>query len=130
IEEVAALRRPTAVGPVLLDARSAARYAGQPDTLDPRAGHIPGARSFPCRDNLDQDGRLLAPEILRRRLASVGVAEGGPATISSCGSGVTACHTLLLLDHLGLPGRLYPGSWSQWSRSQRPAVTGPAPWGS
>lgn len=121
----AAGTRPAGPVGVLLDARPRERYAGQPDTLDPRAGHIPGARSLPCRENLDSDGRLLPVHLLRDRLAKVGVQPGGPPVISSCGSGVTACHTLLVLEHAGLPpGRLYPGSWSQWSRSTRPAATG------
>ncbi|MHB8504337.1 MAG: sulfurtransferase [Acidimicrobiales bacterium] len=123
-DDVAALDE----GTVLLDARSPERYAGAPDDLDPRAGHIPGARSLPCRENVDPSGRLLPDDVLRARLAAVGVVAGGPAVVSSCGSGVTACHTLLVLEHLGFaPGRLYPGSWSEWSRSERPAVTGPRP---
>ncbi len=65
--------------------------------------------------NVDPDGFLLPHEVLRRRLADVGV-DGGAPVVSYCGSGVTACHTLLVLEHLGLPaGRLYPGSWSQWA---------------
>ena len=113
---------------MLLDARPRQRYAGEPDTLDTRFGHIPGARSLPCRENLGADGRLLPDPELRERFAAVGVGPGGPEVISSCGSGVTACHTLLLLEQLGLPpGRLYPGSWSQWSGSDRPAVTGDRP---
>lgn len=116
----------SAAAGVLLDARSSERYSGAPDALDPRAGHIPGARSLPCRDHLGSDGRLLPDDQLRARLAAVGVVAGGPPVISSCGSGVTACHTLLVLEHLGLPrGRLYVGSWSQWSRSDRPVATGP-----
>lgn len=105
-----------AAAEVLLDARPAARFAGEGDTLDPRAGHIPGARSVPCRDNVGADGRLLPDDELRARLADL------PAGwVSSCGSGVTACHTLLVAEHLGLPpGRLFPGSWSQWAASDRP----------
>jgi thiosulfate/3-mercaptopyruvate sulfurtransferase len=113
---------------VLLDARSAERYAGAGDGLDPRAGHIPGARSLPCRDQLGPDGRLLDVATLRARFAAVGVGSGTPV-IASCGSGVTACHTLLVMEHLGIgPGRLYPGSWSAWSRSDRPAATGAEPY--
>lgn len=124
IEEVAAPRP----GVVVLDARPRERYEGAGDSLDPRAGHIPGARSLPCRDNLDDAGRLLPEDVLRRRLAEVGVTPGGPGVVSSCGSGVTACHTLLVLEHLGhRSARLFPGSWSQWSRSDRPAATGPHP---
>lgn len=107
---------------LLLDARPRDRFDGAPDDLDPRAGHIPGARSLPCRENLAADGRLLPAAALRARLAAVG-ADGTPV-ISSCGSGVTACHTLLVLEQLGLPGgRLFPGSWSQYSRTTRPVET-------
>lgn len=115
-------------GSVLLDARQRERFAGDPDSLDPRAGHIPGARSLPCRENLDTHGRLLPVPELLERFAAVGVRPGGLPVISSCGSGVTACHTLLLLEQLNLPsGRLYPGSWSEWSRSNRPVALGGEP---
>jgi thiosulfate/3-mercaptopyruvate sulfurtransferase len=110
---------------VLLDARDPARFAGGPDPVDPRSGHIPGARSLPAIGNLGADGRLRAREELRRRFAAAGVGEGS-AVISYCGSGVSACHNLLVLEHAGLAaGRLYPGSWSQWSRDpRRPVETG------
>lgn len=103
---------------LLLDARPTDRFDGAPDPLDPRPGHIPGAVSLPCRENIGQ-----SPHILRRRLAAVGV---GPQTsvVSSCGSGVTACHTLLVLEQLGYaPGRLYVGSYSEWAASGRPVAT-------
>ena len=110
-------------GNVVVDARSADRFRGEQDPVDPRAGHIPGSRNLPCRDNLAADGRLLPVAQLRRRFAEVGV---GPDTevISYCGSGVTACHNLLMLEHAGLrPGRLYAGSWSQYSHTDRAAAT-------
>jgi thiosulfate/3-mercaptopyruvate sulfurtransferase len=112
---------------VVIDARQRERYRGDaPDPVDPRAGHIPGARSLPARENLDECGRLLAVDELRQRLAHVGVGPNAGAVISSCGSGVTACHTLLVMEHAGLGrGRLYPGSWSQWSNDpERPVATG------
>jgi thiosulfate/3-mercaptopyruvate sulfurtransferase len=114
-------------GPVLIDARPRDRFEGAPDALDPRAGHMPGARSLPCREHLGGDGRLLAPGSLRERLAAVGIERDDQDFISSCGSGVTACHNLLVAEHVGLRGgRLFPGSWSQWSRDpSRPVVTGP-----
>jgi thiosulfate/3-mercaptopyruvate sulfurtransferase len=123
---LAALEDVTDRGCVVLDARSAERFAGAPDPLDPRPGHLPGARSLPCLEAVDADGWLLPDEVLRRRLADVGV-DGSTPVISSCGSGVTACHTLLLMEHLGLPaGRLYPGSWSQWAADpERPVELGP-----
>lgn len=113
---------------VVLDARSRARYRGEGETVDPRAGHIPGSLSLPCRENMDADGRFLPPEVLRRTFAQAGIT---PVTrvIFSCGSGVTACPNLLALELAGLgPGRLFPGSWSQWSRdAARPVATGDAP---
>jgi len=122
---LAALEDAADAGSLVLDARSAERFAGAPDPLDLRPGHIPGARSLPCLESLDPDGFLLPEDVLRRRLADVGV-DGTRPVVSSCGSGVTACHTLLVLEHLGLPaGRLYPGSWSQWAADpDRPAETG------
>jgi thiosulfate/3-mercaptopyruvate sulfurtransferase len=110
---------------VVLDARQRERYLGEPNALDPRAGHIPGARSLPARENVDAEGRLLPVDDLRRRLAAVGV-DGAAPIVSYCGSGVTACYNLLVAEHAGLPaGRLYPGSWSQWSSDpDRPVETG------
>jgi thiosulfate/3-mercaptopyruvate sulfurtransferase len=112
-------------GAVLIDARPRERYLGAADALDPRAGHIPGAISVPCRENLDADGRLLPAAQLRERFAQAGITDGTDV-ISYCGSGVTACHNLLAMEHAGLGhGRLFPGSWSQWSRDPtRPVATG------
>ena len=110
----------------VIDARQRERFLGEsPDPVDPRPGHIPGARSLPTREHLGEDGRLLAREELRRRFAAAGV-DGSKPVVSYCGSGVTACHNLVVLEHAGLgPGRLYPGSWSQWSGDpSRPAETG------
>jgi thiosulfate/3-mercaptopyruvate sulfurtransferase len=110
---------------VVLDARQRERYLGEEEPVDPRAGHIPGARSLPARENLDETGRFLPVEALRERLTAAG-AGAGVSVVSYCGSGVTACHTLLAMEHAGLgPGRLFPGSWSQWSSDpSRPAATG------
>ncbi|MFI7598430.1 sulfurtransferase [Actinoplanes sp. NPDC049681] len=109
---------------VVLDARDRSRFRGDAEPVDPRAGHIPGARNLPCRENLDDKGRFLPVSQLRERFAAVGVEEGGDV-VSYCGSGVTACHNLLALEHAGLgTGRLYPGSWSQYSATERVAETG------
>jgi thiosulfate/3-mercaptopyruvate sulfurtransferase len=116
-------------GPVVLDARSAERYRGDPHPLDARAGHVPGARSLPFGGNIDPaTGRFLAPERLRERFAAVGVDQGADV-IAYCGSGITACHDLLALEIAGLgSGRLFVGSWSGWSADpDRPAVTGDKP---
>jgi thiosulfate/3-mercaptopyruvate sulfurtransferase len=114
-------------GAVLLDARAAERYRGEVEPVDPRAGHVPGARSLPAASTLAEDGTLLPVAQLRRRLAAVGVVHGADV-VASCGSGVTACHTLLVIEHAGLGrGRLFPGSFSAWSADpDRPVSTGDA----
>jgi thiosulfate/3-mercaptopyruvate sulfurtransferase len=101
---------------VLIDARDRARFGGGPDPVDPRSGHIPGASSVPTREHLDAEKRIQSPKQLRATFSEAGI-EAGTPVVSYCGSGVTACHNLLALEHAGLgPGRLYPGSWSEWSR--------------
>jgi thiosulfate/3-mercaptopyruvate sulfurtransferase len=118
-------------GNLVLDARDSDRYRGEVEPIDPRAGHIPGARNLPARENLTADGFVLPVADLRTRFAAVGVPgpQAGARVVSSCGSGVTACHTLLLLEHVGLgEGRLYPGSWSAYSSDpDLPAATGADP---
>jgi thiosulfate/3-mercaptopyruvate sulfurtransferase len=113
---------------VVLDARNRDRYEGAPDAVDPRFGHIPGARSVPCRENLDVDGRLKVPAEIRAAFEAAGVGDDTDV-ISYCGSGVTACHNLLTMEWAGLGlGRLFPGSWSQYSSDEsRPLATGAAP---
>ncbi len=125
IEEVA-----SGAAGVVVDARAPGRFAGEPDDIDPRAGHVPGARNLPCRGHVGSDGRLLPERTLRERFAAVGVEPGTPM-ISSCGSGVTACLNLLVAEHLGVgDGRLFPGSWSQYSRDERlPVEVGADPAG-
>lgn len=111
-------------GRVLIDARARERYSGAVEPVDPRPGHIPGARNLPASEMLDADGRLLPPEALRAQLAEAGVTAEAEV-VASCGSGVTACHTLLVLEALGHgAGRLFPGSYSQWSHSDRPVANG------
>jgi thiosulfate/3-mercaptopyruvate sulfurtransferase len=112
---------------LLVDARSAARFAGENETLDAVAGHIPGARNYPFALNNDPQGRFLPATDLRRCWESA--LRGRPATavVAMCGSGVTACQNLLALETAGLSGaRLYAGSWSEWIRDpQRAVARGP-----
>jgi thiosulfate/3-mercaptopyruvate sulfurtransferase len=114
-------------GALLLDARAAERYRGEVEPIDPRAGHIPGAVSAPFTDNLRPDGRFLDAATLRERYESLG-ADRQP-TIAYCGSGVTAAQLLLAMEVAGIDGgRLYEGSWSDWSSDPaRPAAVGPRP---
>ena len=109
----------------LLDARAPERFAGKVEPLDTRAGHVPGARNHPFATNLAADGRFGAPEELRRRYEQSQAGVSDDHTIVMCGSGVTACHLLLAMEHAGKPGaRLYAGSWSEWIRDpQRPVAS-------
>jgi thiosulfate/3-mercaptopyruvate sulfurtransferase len=110
----------------LLDARAPERYRGETEPVDPRPGHIPSAISAPARISLDGDGRFLPQPELAERLGSVAPAER--PVVVSCGSGVTACHTAFAFRLAGLPDPLlYPGSYSDWSRTELPVATGPEP---
>jgi thiosulfate/3-mercaptopyruvate sulfurtransferase len=113
----------------ILDARAPERYRGEVEPIDKVAGHIPGARNHPFGMSLDPQGRFLARDALHDALCASLDADGAQGAIVYCGSGVTACHVLLALEHAGLGGaRLYPGSWSQWSGDPgRPVRTGAAP---
>ena len=103
----------------MLDVRSEPRYQGLTEPFDPIAGHIPGAVNLPYSENL-AGGRFKSPEELRARYAALLGDTRPEHLVVHCGSGVTACHTLLALDHAGLPGAaLYVGSWSEWCRSER-----------
>ena len=113
-------------GNLLIDARGAERFAGKNETIDKVAGHVPGARNRPFLDNLGADGRFLPAEELRLRFGTLLGSVAPSAVIAMCGSGVTACHNLLALEHAGFTGaRLYAGSWSEWIRDpRRPIATG------
>ncbi|MDP2004323.1 MAG: sulfurtransferase [Rubrivivax sp.] len=102
-------------GQLLVDARGADRFCGENETLDPVAGHIPGARNRPFRDNLGADGRFKAAAQLRAEFDALIAGRPVDTLVMQCGSGVTACHNLLALEVAGLPGAtLYAGSWSEW----------------
>ncbi len=111
-----------------VDARTADRFRGENEMLDPVGGHIPGALNRPFRDNLQEDGRFKSPEILRREFLKLLAGRVPENVVHQCGSGVTACHNLLAMEWAGLPGgRLYPGSWSAWCADpHRPVATGSA----
>lgn len=107
----------------LIDARAPERFRGEVEPLDPVAGHIPGALNRPFQHNLDADGCFKSESALAEDYrALLGVTD--PAqVVHQCGSGVTACHNLLAMEHAGLHGsRLYPGSWSEWCADPRRPV--------
>ncbi|NDZ97405.1 sulfurtransferase [Streptomyces sp. SID6673] len=109
---------------VVLDARAAERYRGEVEPMDPRAGHIPGALSAPTAANVSSDGTFLPAGDLRERFAALGIGADSEV-IAYCGSGVNAAHEIAALEIAGLPGTLFPGSWSQWSSDpRRPVETG------
>lgn len=110
---------------VVVDARAPERFRGDTEPIDPRAGHIPGAINVPYAGNLDEHGRFLDAVALRSRFASAGL-DGAATVVHYCGSGVSACHNMLAMEHAGLGvTKLYPGSWSAWSNDpSRPAAVG------
>jgi thiosulfate/3-mercaptopyruvate sulfurtransferase len=110
----------------LVDARSAERYRGDVEPLDPVAGHIPGALNRPYAANVNPDGTFKPADVLRREFAALLGTTPLDSVVHYCGSGVSACHNMLAMEIAGLPGtRLYPGSWSEWSADpSRPAAKG------
>ncbi|ETD69183.1 3-mercaptopyruvate sulfurtransferase [Pelistega indica] len=108
---------------VLLDARAPERYRGEVEPMDPVAGHIPGAINHPFALNVEADGKMKSPQVLRD--AFLPYTQKG-LVINQCGSGVTACHNILAMEVAGLHDyALYPGSWSEWvADSTRPVATG------
>ncbi|MGA9423131.1 MAG: sulfurtransferase [Rhodanobacteraceae bacterium] len=114
---------------LLLDARARNRYLGEIEPIDKVAGHVPGARNRPFTDNLRSDGRFKSAERLADEF-NVLLADCAPSdVVHMCGSGVTACHNLLAMEHAGLHGsRLFAPSWSGWIEdAQRPVAVGDEP---
>lgn len=112
-------------GGVVVDSREAPRYRGETEPIDAVAGHVPGAVNLPFADNLE-NGRFRSADELTRRFAELG---RDPDPIVYCGSGVTACHNAVAIEHTGRPRpRVYVGSWSGWSSDpDRPVAVGPEP---
>jgi thiosulfate/3-mercaptopyruvate sulfurtransferase len=112
----------------LIDARGPARFEGKEEPLDRVAGHIPGAMNHYYQWNLTPEGTLLSRDALREKFGQL-LADVPPDQVAMyCGSGVSACHNLLAMEHAGLRGtKLYPGSWSEWSAdADKPVETGPS----
>jgi thiosulfate/3-mercaptopyruvate sulfurtransferase len=113
---------------VLVDARAPARFEGREELLDRVAGHIPGARNHYFQWNVGPEGTMLPAGALREKFETVIGDTPAEQVTLYCGSGVTACHNLLAMEHAGLKGaKLFPGSCSEWSADpDRPVETGPA----
>ena len=110
---------------LLLDARAAPRFRGEAEPIDSVAGHVPGARNRPFSDNLAGDGRFKPAPRLRAEFDALFAARTPSEVVHMCGSGVTACHNLLAMEHAGLAGsRVYAPSWSGWIGADQPVATG------
>jgi thiosulfate/3-mercaptopyruvate sulfurtransferase len=121
VDQVAALRADRDWQ--LVDARAPERFRGDIEPLDKVAGHIPGAANHCYQTNLDADGSFRSPEDLRAHMRTALGDHSADHIVCYCGSGVTACHNLLALEHAGLTGaKLYAGSWSEWSSDPRRPV--------
>jgi len=104
---------------IVIDVRDAYRYKGESEPIDLVAGHIPGAINIPFSENLDENGNFLSPEVLKEKYQKL-LGKKPEKLIIHCGSGVTACHTILALDYAGFQiPNLYVGSWSEWSRRDK-----------
>ncbi len=105
---------------LLLDARAPARYRGEQEPIDPVAGRIPGAKNRFNLDNLAADGTFKPASELKQEFQTVLGNRAPSDVIHYCGSGVAACHNLLAMEVAGLKGgKLYAGSWSEWSAERR-----------
>jgi thiosulfate/3-mercaptopyruvate sulfurtransferase len=105
---------------IVIDVRENERFLGKKEPIDLVAGHIPGAVNIPFMKNLDENGDFHSPEVLKNQYSKVFKDKDPSQIIVHCGSGVTACHTLLAIAYAGLEiPKLYVGSWSEWSRNNR-----------
>ena len=127
VKQVDAAGLRTLLGHVrLIDARAPERFRGEVEPLDAQAGHIPGASNRLFKNNLAANGSFKPADQLKAEFTALLGAHAPATVVHSCGSGVTACHNLLAMEHAGLDGSaLYPGSWSEWSSdSRRPVAKG------
>lgn len=110
---------------IVVDVREAARYNGETEPIDLIAGHIPGAVNIPYASNLDENGMFVKPEVIGQKYVDEFKGVNAANAIIHCGSGVTACHTILAMNYAGLPmPKLYVGSWSEWSRNDKNIASG------
>ena len=109
---------------LVIDVRDRARYNGETEPIDLIAGHIPGAINVPFIENLNDEGLFLSPTELNLKYQNMITNKSTENIIVHCGSGVTACHTLLAMAYANIEiPKLYVGSWSEWSRNKKPIAT-------
>lgn len=109
---------------IVIDVRETSRYNGETEPIDLVAGHIPGAINIPFTKNLDENGLFLPPTKLKEKYKKIFQDVKSENIIVHCGSGVTACHSLLAIAYAGLEiPKLYVGSWSEWSRNDKKTAT-------
>jgi thiosulfate/3-mercaptopyruvate sulfurtransferase len=113
-------------GVLVIDARANDRFRGENETIDPIAGHIPGAKNRFFKTNLDDDGKFKSANTLKRSFLELIDVGTDQQVVHQCGSGVTACHNMLAMEVAGIKNsKLYPGSWSEWiADTTRPISTG------
>lgn len=109
---------------IVIDVRENNRYRGESEPIDLVAGHIPGSINVPFSTNLNEKGMFLSPNELKTKYQEIFSEKNSENIIIHCGSGVTACHSLLAIDYAGLEiPKLYVGSWSEWSRNDKKIIT-------
>jgi thiosulfate/3-mercaptopyruvate sulfurtransferase len=109
---------------IVIDVREVKRFNGEFEPIDLIAGHIPGAINIPFAENLDKNGLFLSPNILKEKYQKIFGNIKSENIILHCGSGVTACHSLLAIAYANLEiPKLYVGSWSEWSRNNKIIAT-------
>ena len=108
---------------IVIDVRENSRYKGENEPIDLVAGHIPGSINIPFSENLNSEGLFLSAGELRTKYEEIFAEKNPENVIVHCGSGVTACHSLLAIDYAGLEiPKLYVGSWSEWSRNNKKII--------
>lgn len=109
---------------LIIDVRDKERYNGITEPIDLIAGHIPGAINIPFTENIDSNGKFHIPNILKNKYEPILSNFKIENIVVHCGSGVTACHTLLALEYAEIKTpKLYVGSWSEWSRNNKKIKT-------
>ena len=101
---------------VILDTREPREYAGETPYGETRGGHVPGAKHIFCKDLVGADGKVLAGDALKARLADLGVG-ADTQVVSYCTGGIRSGFVTAVLNNAGVKARNYAGSMWEWSAS-------------